>query len=252
MLIYLVICNYNAGKHLGQCLNSVEQNIIPEVHISVVDNNSIDSSVELINSKLFINQKILLDKNIGKAAAINTLIKNLNTAMTDDDLIFSLDSDIKLISPDFFKNVLHIWSVVKGKVSCLVCNQVGNSLFKRKFQWTNSKKGFHYFAPSEGYGAGIAGGALIIPYSNWKKIGGYRMNRGKDGKPALYGGIDGGALLDLFRVTKLPICVIKELEVYHPPEENKGYQKWKDKVHEEHRTFGRMVSDEEFFKKNEI
>jgi len=108
----------------------------------------------------------------------------------------------------------------------MVCTQTGNSLFKRNFKWTDSEKGFQYFVPPEGYGHGIAGGAIIVPYKNWTAVNGYKEGIG------IYGGNDGNLTLSLFNKTKKPISVIKDLVVFHFPEDSKEYQQWKDNQHQ--------------------
>lgn len=251
--IFTVICNYNAGMHLQNCLESISKNAMPDVRVSIFDNASIDGNINAIGkfqiSGLMGITVRINEVNVGKAVALNSLVSELECHLHDDDLIFSLDSDISLVSEDFFQRAIDIWKIIGDKVSCMVCRQSGNSLFRREIFYQDSPIGnFGYFAPKEGYGAGIAGGAMFIPYRHWKTVGGYDITKGADGKAALYGGHDGNLMLNLYRKTNLPVCVIRELEVFHPPEENMDYQKWKDSIHDEHRKFGRMVSTEEFFK----
>jgi len=240
MNIYLSICNYNARDKLKETLDSVykAKPLDNDTKVSIVDNNSQDGSVDVIKEYSFLDLVLYRDTNVGKAIAINELVKQTNDIMKikDDDLIFSLDSDITLVTDNFFKRVMEIWPVMEKHVSCLVCTQTGNSLCKRSFEWTDSNKGFHYFVPSEGYGFGIAGGAMITPYKYWKKIGGYREQLG------IYGGNDGNALLDLYTKISKPITVIKDLEVFHFEEENKEYQKWKDDQHQSMLSIGRSFS----------
>lgn len=247
MKIHVFICNYNAGNKLKQTLDSLNQCLsyptCQNVYISVVDNASKDNYLEILqpfNSALTILNK----SNIGKAKALNNLIKQYSDStqhIEDDDLIMSLDSDIYITQASFFDTLQSIWSILKEKVSCLVCFQTGNSLFKRKFEWTDSKKGFNYFCPSEGYGAGIAGGAIIIPYKYWKLVNGYDENKG------IYGSNDGNLLYGLYNKTKKPICVIKELEVFHSHEENLDYQKWKDEAHKQQVIYGKCMSNGGFY-----
>ena len=252
MRVFVSICNYNAAYKMRQSIDSILLQQANDVLIGVVDNASKDDSRELLEGPLNEDVDCLLlnDVNVGKAIAMNTLVKTAidKFNLQDDDLIFSLDSDIKLNALNFFTNMKEIWTILSKHVSCLVCTQSGNNLSKRQFEWTDSKKSFHYFVPKEGYGYGIAGGAVITSIANWKLINGYRENMGKDKKQAaLYGGMDGWLLYDLFTSTHKPICVIKELEVFHFDEENKEYQKWKNQVHLEHQKFGFSKTTKGFF-----
>jgi glycosyltransferase involved in cell wall biosynthesis len=245
MKIHIFICNYNAATKLERTLLSIKdcKAITPNINVAIVDNASKDGSKAIID-KLPPDYILLNGTNTGKAVAMNGLIKEYSEGfchIEDDDLIMSLDSDIYLTQPTFFNTLSTIWSILHDKVSCLVCFQIGNSLFKRQFEWTESKKGFNYFCPKELYGYGIAGGAIIIQYKYWKAVGGYSEGKG------IYGGNDGTLLKMLSDYMHKPICVIKELEVYHAPEDNMTYQAWKDMVHQEHLKSGKSAIIKGFY-----
>ena len=77
MKLSIIIVNYNVKHFLEQCLYSVLKAAKDiETEIFVVDNNSVDGSVQLIREK-FNNLKIIENKqNFGFAKANNQAIKH--------------------------------------------------------------------------------------------------------------------------------------------------------------------------------
>ena len=250
MNIHVFSCSYNQHDKSKKCIDILKEQkkkSKSNVFLHFIDNNSKDKSNELIvSSKL--DDTYCSDLNLGKAKALNYLVQkyDIDYGFSKDDLIFSLDSDIQLHSDNFFDGITRIWNKVKDQVSCIVCNQSGNSLTKRSFEWREGKD-IKYYIPCEGYGNGIAGGALITSIDNWKLIKGYRENLGLNGGPNKYGGADGNIMLDLYTKTTKPIMICENLTVYHPEENNKKYQKWKNKQHKELLQHGHVLSNDEFF-----
>ncbi len=78
MKLSVIIVNYNVKYFLEQCLYSVSkasQTFNYETEIIVVDNNSVDGSVEMLNTK-FPKVKLIVNKqNKGFATANNQAIK---------------------------------------------------------------------------------------------------------------------------------------------------------------------------------
>lgn len=73
----IIIVNYNGGKFLKDCLNSIYKNCINEnFEIIIVDNNSSDNSISII--KEFYSDCILIQskKNLGFAKGNNLGVKN--------------------------------------------------------------------------------------------------------------------------------------------------------------------------------
>ncbi len=248
MTILLAICNYNASTHLQTVFDSIKENRKNlkedlKVKVSVVDNASKDGSQTILKrfqDEGLIDTLVLSEANVGKAIAIDRLVFEAGkNGLKDDDLVFSLDSDISLIADDFFTKLDDIWTKVAGKVSCIVCQQLGNSLFKRKMNWRNSGKGFDYFA--DPYGEGIAGGAIIVPFRHWKMVNGYDTSRG------LYGGNDGQMMLNLHRMLNMPVCVIRDLTVFHPYEENLNYIVWKKEAHKQQMSHQKCIFSKGFY-----
>jgi len=241
MIINICICNYNAGNKLKDTLDSISKaKKNHNINVVVFDNASKDNSKDIIIDHKIINHSYISPKNVGKARAINYIVSKILTNISDDDLIFSLDSDIYLIEEDFFDKTIKYWKLLKNHVSCLICWQEGVSLYRRQLKFQKYNK-LEYFVPSEGYGYGIAGGAMLIPYKNWKAVNGYRENCG------LFGGDDGNLTLDLFRTIKKPICVVKNLRVFHPGDNNIEYRKWKDEALIQQIKNGKCLKNKGFF-----
>ena len=160
-----------------------------------------------------------------------------------------LDSDICLdtLTPDFTDILENTWKILETECSAIVCMQSGNTLHKRDMDFIQFVPGMSVFFPCEGYGYGIAGGAMSVKYRDFKKVNGFRTDTGANGKPSLYGSNDGRLTLDLWNTTKKPICVVKELQVYHPPEPDKKYQEWKNKVQQEHLQYGHALTERGFY-----
>lgn len=89
----IVIVNYNAGDFLLACLNSV-QTAGEEIDLSVwvVDNDSLDSSLEEAKKRFPEFNYIKNTENIGYGAANNIALKKVNT---EDILLLNPDTTVK-------------------------------------------------------------------------------------------------------------------------------------------------------------
>ena len=96
MQIYVIIATYNASRWLHACLNSLKTSIVP-LQVVVVDNNSSDDTVAIIESEY---QNVILIKskdNLGFGKANNV---GLNYALEHNaDFAFLLNQDA-YIQPD--------------------------------------------------------------------------------------------------------------------------------------------------------
>lgn len=90
--IFAVIVTFNASKWIEKCLTSILKSSI-QIKIIIIDNNSSDNSIEILNSynleKLFI-----LNKNIGFGQANNIGIKY--AIKNDADFVILINQDVYL------------------------------------------------------------------------------------------------------------------------------------------------------------
>jgi len=104
MQIYVIIATYNASRWLHACLNSLKTSTVP-LQVVVVDNNSSDNTVAIIESEY---QNIILIKskdNLGFGKANNI---GLNYALEHDaDFAFLLNQDA-YIQPDTIQTLVEI------------------------------------------------------------------------------------------------------------------------------------------------
>lgn len=110
MQIGIVICNYNKENDVLQCIQSVLENKFGDYHIYVVDNASVDRSVELIREKYGNEPKLTLivnEENLGGSGGFNTGLRMAvekgheylmcvdNDAMLDENCIGELYDFLK-------------------------------------------------------------------------------------------------------------------------------------------------------------
>ena len=98
LLATIIVVNFNNKKYLSKCLRSIFQQKYKKIEIIVVDDQSTDDSIKLLNK---INNKIKIiktKKKIGSGSfnQINAYYEGFNASK--GDIIFLLDSD------DYFKS----------------------------------------------------------------------------------------------------------------------------------------------------
>ena len=161
MKLSIIIVNYNVKHFLKQCLQSV---YVSAKHISseviVVDNNSVDGSVEMIKNNfpntIIINNK----KNVGFSKANNQAIK-----VSKGSIILMLNPDT-VIQEKTLKYVLNFINVTNnvGAVGIKMVDGKGNFLPESKRSLPKPSTAFYK----------IFGLSRIFP--NSKKFGKYHLN----------------------------------------------------------------------------
>ncbi len=87
----IIIVNYNTGELLSRCLDSIRAQRQGDCRVIVVDNASVDESVELVRSGYPEVRLIANDRNLGFAAANNQAIEETNA-----EFLFFLNPDTEL------------------------------------------------------------------------------------------------------------------------------------------------------------
>ena len=88
----VVIANYNNGKFINECINSLNSQTYNNIEIIFFDDNSHDNSIEIIEK--FKNVKVIknnIQTNFGSINQINAFKKSIE--LCTGDVIFFLDSD---------------------------------------------------------------------------------------------------------------------------------------------------------------
>jgi len=85
------IVNYNTAPQLCRCLDSLFREQLEEVRIQVVDNNSLDGSVELIQERYPELHCLANDVNLGFGAAHNQVLRT-----AEEEYLFLLNPDTEL------------------------------------------------------------------------------------------------------------------------------------------------------------
>lgn len=103
-LVSIIIVNFNAGALLSRCLESIEMQTIKRLEILIIDNASIDSSLEDLESR----EDIVLirnNTNRGFAAAQNQGIR-----LARSQYVMPLNYDIELM-PEFIEQLVRAMEV---------------------------------------------------------------------------------------------------------------------------------------------
>jgi len=155
--------------------------------------------------------------NIGKPKIVNIMVECLATEI---DYVISYDSDMIVTDPYWVLKFVKIFESYKGdkKIGALCSQQSGNCchvLDKDPFIYTAGDFTLITRAGNEG----VAGGVLVTPFSIWESLGGYMAHR-------VYASDDAHYALSCAN-NNLLMAVVKEIEVYHPFEDDSGYVDWK-------------------------
>ena len=112
MRVSVVIPNYNGEKYLEKCLDSLmEQSLKPD-EIIIVDNDSKDKSIDIINKYKNKIKLIVLDKNYGFSVAVNRGIRESNS-----EYVALLNNDTEL-DKNWLKELVKCISSDKNIFSC--------------------------------------------------------------------------------------------------------------------------------------
>lgn len=104
-MVSVIIPNYNGEEHLRECLDSLKNQSFNNFDIIIVDNNSSDKSVDIIEIEYVYVKLIKMETNTGFSKAVNAGIKYaLNKKNTEYFVL--LNNDIKC-DKDFIKELIN-------------------------------------------------------------------------------------------------------------------------------------------------
>lgn len=87
--VSVIIPMHNSSKHIEECIDSVLNQTYPNIEVIVVDDNSSDNSIDIVESKNDDRVKIIkLNKNVGAANA-----RNIGIDASTGELLCFIDSD---------------------------------------------------------------------------------------------------------------------------------------------------------------
>src|SRR3972149_11533470 len=89
--IAVLILNYNGKVHLGVCLSSVLDQIEPNDEVYLVDNGSIDGSVQYVEEQYPEVKVIKFETNLGFALEYNKAV-----ALVPQEIVLFLNNDVEV------------------------------------------------------------------------------------------------------------------------------------------------------------
>src|SRR5678816_1840323 len=99
-LVSVTIVTYNSGRFIKRCLESVLAQKYPDREIIVIDNNSTDGTVDILEQFEDRCTVVYNDENSGFAAAQNQAIK-----LSSGDWVLTLNPDVLLL-PNFIQALI--------------------------------------------------------------------------------------------------------------------------------------------------
>ena len=166
--ISIVIVNYNSGKHLRSCIESIKKNINHNYEVIIVDNNSNDGSMDNVCENNEIS-KIHNKKNLGFAKA-----NNIGEKKSTGEIIHFLNPDCILDSK--INEVYNKYIMSDMLIGVTELRYTNRKLQKSKYLVPNPanilKKVF--FSKKTKYW--YLGASIIIKKELFKRIGGWSEN----------------------------------------------------------------------------
>jgi hypothetical protein len=172
--VFIVVLNYNGGELIENCLKSLKQVSYSNLNILVVDNNSSDDSVAMIEKK-FSTLKVIKNKeNSGFAGGNNIGIEFALKNGADYVLLLNQDTEVE---PDFLNKLIEEGEKETkiGLLSPLIFWKRTKQVWFSggRISWWNMKT-FHEFDLVEGESfetAFLTGCSLLIKRAVLEKIG---------------------------------------------------------------------------------
>ncbi|MCP4421017.1 MAG: glycosyltransferase family 2 protein [Chloroflexi bacterium] len=98
--VTIIVLNWNAREFLTDCLTALQQLDYPNFIIQVVDNNSTDDSLKLLDTEFPQIPVIRNNKNLGFSTGNNSALRQLQT-----DIAVLVNPDV-IVSPDWLRQLI--------------------------------------------------------------------------------------------------------------------------------------------------
>ena len=115
MFVNVIIVTMNRSAYLRNCLESVKKQTYSFYDITVIDNQSIDNTVQMLENDYPEINRIILDRNLGCPGARNIGILN-----TSGEILFFVDDD-GLLAPGVLETVVNEMSK-EADIGAVVCS----------------------------------------------------------------------------------------------------------------------------------
>lgn len=177
----VVIPNYNGEKYIQKCLQSLTKQSMKPDQIIIVDNNSKDSSIEIIKNQEIPNMRLIeLTENQGFSVAVNKGIKE-----SKSEFVILLNNDTE-VQEDFIYNLCNAMKYDDNIFSC--CSKMlrydnrdiiddagdGYTILGWSTKFGDGKKEIYYNKQREVFSS--CAGASIYRKSIFDKIGYFDEN----------------------------------------------------------------------------
>ncbi|MDD5360678.1 MAG: glycosyltransferase [Ignavibacteria bacterium] len=191
MRISIIIVTYNSSRDIITCLNSILKYKEWIHEVIIVDNNSTDETLLLLNKSLFYGISILKNsKNMGFSIACN-----IGASFSNGDILYFCNPDSKILNNIFHKAIQIFNNASIGCLSPKIINETGhespyaykfphppfsriNSCFRKLFHRSNSKiLQLNYNNSSrEIYCDWVLGVSIFIPRNIFNNVNGFVEN----------------------------------------------------------------------------
>ncbi|GAC1502141.1 MAG: glycosyltransferase family 2 protein [Candidatus Saccharimonadales bacterium] len=146
MNISIVIPVYNEADHLSACLKAIEKQTIKPHEVIVVDNNSTDNSLAIINSFPFVTilsepkQGVVHARNCGFNAAVGDIIARIDAdTVVEMDWLENIQTVFQADNVDAVSGIAHYYSinaaVLFNKIDLFFRRRLSRQLGDRVFLW---------------------------------------------------------------------------------------------------------------------
>jgi len=123
-LVSVTIVTYNSGRFIKRCLESVLAQKYPNCEILIIDNNSTDGTIDILEQFEDRCTVVYNEENIGFAAAQNQAV-----ALSNGDWVLTLNPDVLLL-PNFIQALVDAGQLnpkigtVCGKLLAMTVNKI--------------------------------------------------------------------------------------------------------------------------------